>query len=282
MRRISTYLLLFFCLLGTPESHADGPPAANVSCSLTDLGVRYGVSMVFTGSGISFNSLKYEWEYSVAASGKNASLISSYSPRQLYSVTNGNGLDLTYENLLGLANNDPGSSVLIYANSVFSDGVSTLTNKTGKGCYVELPIVLKNKTDQAAAVLKAAADKAAADKAAQEREQIQKIFEGLKVKSQSADELIAKYSKSDFRIAANLKKFAFSKPVIPDSIPFGYSYQDALDLDAKFSTFQSNLERFIKSLLKNAPKTISCIKGKEIKKISGISPKCPPGFKQKP
>lgn len=207
--------------LGVSPARADGPPAANVSCSLTDTGVRYGVSMVFTGSGISFNSLKYEWEYLVAGKDKDPTLVSSYGPRTLHSVTAGNGLDLSYEVLLALAKEDENASILMYASSVFSDGLSVLTNRTGAGCYVELPAVFKNRNQRAeAALAKTVADAyAAADKAAQN---------------------------ANAEITALLEKVN------------------------KAAAKQS--ERII---------SITCVKGKTIKKVKGISPKCPAGFKKK-
>ena len=121
MRKILAVLVLGALTLGMNPAHADGPPAANVSCSLTDTGVRYGVSMVFTGTGISFNSLRYEWEYLVAGADKNPTQVSSYGPRTSQSITSSNGLDLTYEALLALAKGDEKASVLMYASSIFSE-----------------------------------------------------------------------------------------------------------------------------------------------------------------
>ena len=221
MRKLFAIVLVGALGLGVSPARADGPPAANVSCSLTDAGVRYGVSMVFTGSGISFSSLKYEWEYLVAGKDKDPTLVSSYGPRTLQSVTAGNGLDLTYEALLALAKDDEKASVLMYASSVFSDGLSVLTNRTGSGCYVELPVVFKNKVQrEQAAIAKAAADAvAAADKAAQD---------------------------------ANAATMA------------------ALEKSNKEAAKQSvRIQSFI------------CVKGKVTKKVKGISPKCPAGFKKK-
>jgi len=265
---------------------ADGPPAADVSCSLTDTGVRYGVSMVFTGSGVSFNSLRYEWDVLVAEAGKNPTLISSYGPRTSYTTTTSNGLELTYETILGIAKNDPNASLLVYANSVFSDGISTLTNKTGKGCYVSLPDVLKNKNDRAlvlqkAAADKAAADKAAADKASTEKAAIEQILQSLRVKNQGVDELIAKYSATSPIMKANLFKFGTSRPEIPTSIAQDFNLVSAQDLQVRFDQFMTNLNSFIQNLSKNTSTTITCVKGKVVKKVTGRPAKCPAGFIQK-
>jgi len=286
MRKLALPMILLALTFTIQAAKADGPPAADVSCSLTDTGVRYGVSMVFTGSGVSFNSLRYEWDVLVAEAGKNPTLISSYGPRTLYTTTTGNGLELTYETILGIAKNDPNASLLVYANSVFSDGISTLTNKTGKGCYVSLPDVLKNKNDRAlvlqkAAADKAAADKAAADKAAADKAAIEQILQGLIAKSQVADDLIAKYSEMSPIMKVNLAKFSFSRPTIPVSITPDFTLANAQDLDTRFNQFTTNLNAFIQTLSKNTATTITCVKGKVVKKVTAVGPKCPVGYKVK-
>ena len=221
MRKLFAIVLVGALGLGVSPARADGPPAANVSCSLTDAGVRYGVSMVFTGSGVSFSSLKYEWEYLVAGKDKDPTLVSSYGPRTLQSVTAGNGLDLSYEALLALAKDDEKASVLMYASSVFSDGLSVLTNRTGSGCYVELPVVFKNRNEKSeAAIAKAATDAAAASAKA-----IEEANAEIKAIEDKVNKAAAKQS--------------------------------------------VRIQSFI------------CVKGKVTKKVKGISPKCPAGFKKK-
>jgi len=227
---------------GVTPAVADGPPTANVSCSLTDTGVRYGVSMVFSGSGVSFNSLRYEWEYLVADAGKNPTLVSSYGPRTSQSITAGNGLELTYEALLALSKNDENASVLMYVSSIFSDGLSTITNKTGSGCYVELPVVLNNKNDQAAIVQKAATDKAAAELQAKQAAEI-KLAAELQAKREAADAKAA----AEKAAAASLAK-----------------QKDA-----------------VAKALANKKTTITCIKGKTLKKVTAVKPVCPKGYKKK-
>jgi len=286
MRKFLLVVLVSTLFLGASPATADGPPAANVTCSLTDTGVRYGVSMVFTGGGISFNSLKYEWEYLVAGAGKSPTLLSSYGPRTSYTITTGNGLDTTYETLLALAKNDVNASVLMYSSSIFSDGLSTLTNKTGAGCYVELSTVLKNKSERAAAVQKAAADKAAVDlaaaeKSAQDKLKIEPILESLNIKNKALDELIEKYSSMSPSMRANITKISLSRPKIPTVIEPTFTYENALDLEMRMNSFSKNLNTFIQSMLKNTAVTITCVKGKVAKKVTGVSPKCPAGFKKK-
>jgi hypothetical protein len=242
--------------------------------------------MVFTGTGISFNSLRYEWEYLVAGADKNPTQVSSYGPRTSQSVTVSNGLDLSYEALLALAKGDEKASVLMYASSIFSDGISTLTNKTGSGCYVELPVVFKNKNQRAeAASAKVAADAvAAADaaaKAGEDKIKIVAILASVRTKNESIDNLIAKYSATSPTIKANLTKMALSRPRIPETIEPSFTYEKALELEANMDAFVKNFEAFYQRMLKSTPTTISCVKGKVTKKVTGISPKCPVGFKIK-
>ncbi len=286
MRRIPILAILLILFAGTQPAHSNGAPAADVTCSLSDTGVRYGVSMVFTGSGISFSSLRYEWEYQIADSGKNPTQLSSYGPRTSYTITNANALDLTYESMLSLAKNDAGASVLVYASSIFSDGTSTTTNRTGKGCYVELPVVLKNKTERVAALQKAAADKAAADllasaQAEKDKQSIEVALQNARASVQNADDLISKFSTSSPAMKANLTKFSNSRPTIPQTIPAGFTTADAAELEQRSSNYFKNLNTFIASMAKNMVNTISCVKGKTVKKVSGKPAKCPAGYKQK-
>ncbi len=286
MRKLFVILLIGSLSLVSSPTYADGPPAANVTCSLSDSGVRYGVSMVFTGGGISFSSLRYEWDYLVAEGGKNPTQVSSYGTRTAHTITVANGLDLSYETLLSLAKNDANASVLFYANSVFSDGISTLTNKTGSGCYVQLADVLKNKNEKAAAAQRAAADKAAADaaaviQAAQEKNKIELLLIDIRIKNAEADELIAKYSAMSPSMRANVTKMALSRPKIPATVDESFSYQNAVDLNSQMDRFIVNLNSFIKTMMKNMSVTVTCTKGKSTKKVSGINPKCPSGYKKK-
>ena len=286
MRKLFAILLISSLASVASPAQADGPPAANVSCSLTDTGVRYGVSMVFTGGGISFSSLRYEWDYLVAEGGKNPTQTSSYGSRTTHTITAGNGLDLTYETLLSLANNDANAAVLLYANSVFSDGLSTLTNKTGSGCYVQLADVLKNKSEKAEAAERAAVDKAAsagvaAAQAAADKVELEMLMIDLRQKNAAVDEIIQKYSAMSPSMRANVTKMALSRPKIPATTDPSFTIQSARELETKMNEFSKNLNSFIQRMLKNTSVTISCSKGKVMKKVSGINPKCPAGFKKR-
>jgi hypothetical protein len=286
MKKFLIPLVAIALSISIQPAEADGPPAADVSCSLSDTGIRYGVSMVFTGTGVSFNSLRYEWDVLVAEGGKNPTLISSYGPRTFHTLTSANALELTYETLLGIAKNDSNASVLFYANSVFSDGISTLTNKTGKGCYVVLADVLKNKNERALALQKAAAEKAAADKAAAEKATTDKvaidaILQNLQAKNQSIDDLIAKNLLLYPSLKGNLVKYGSARPLIPSPLSQEFTLTNAQDLEKRFDDFVLNLNSMIKQWSKSVTSTITCTKGKIVKKVTGRPAKCPAGYIQK-
>lgn len=298
MKKILVAFLAIALSITLPAAHANVAPQADVSCSFSSTGVSYAISMVFSGGAISFNQLSYEWEYSIAPAGTNPQLTSSYGPRTSFKTTLGNGLDLTYEEMLTLARNDVNASILIHANSIFSAGSSTITNKNGKGCYVDLPPVLSNREKMAAqqaaankaaadatakaaadAATKAAMDKAEADAVSQVR--VESIFQVLALRNSEIDskaqETISKFPTT----AGNIKKFLLSRPLAPSSITADLtvsSIQNSLDA---LSAFKGNLDTFIASMTKSLPRTITCAKGKTLKKVTGSRPKCPTGYKQR-
>jgi hypothetical protein len=221
-------------------------PPGNVSCSLTSSGVSFGVSLTFTSGNVVIGNLTYDWDYAILIEGKDPTLVSNYLPRQFFRTTTANSLNLSYEELLALASKNPGSTVLIFASPKNSLPDVSVKNTSGKGCYVELKAVLKNKQDAE----KAAADaKAAAElKAKQEAE--------LK----AAAELKAK-EEADLRAAAELK-----------------AKQDA-ELKAA-AELKAKQEAAAKAALVKKV-TITCVKGKTVKKVTAVKPKCPAGYKKK-
>lgn len=79
----------------------------------------------------------------------------------------------------------------------------------------------------------------------------------------------------------NLAKFSFSRPTIPVSITPDFTLANAQDLDTRFNQFTTNLNAFIQTLSKNTATTITCVKGKVVKKVTAVGPKCPVGYKVK-
>jgi nucleoid-associated protein YgaU len=140
-------------------------PPGNVSCSLSSSGVNFGVSLTFTSGNVVIGNLTYDWDYALLIEGRDPTLVSSYSSRTFFRSTSANSLNLSYEELLTLASKNPASTVLVFASPKNSLPEVSVKNTSGKGCYVELNSVLKNKleSEKNAADAKAIADKAAAD-----------------------------------------------------------------------------------------------------------------------
>ncbi len=139
-------LTLMLSFVQIEPIHADGYPPADASCSYSDTGVQYSLSLIFSGTGASFNSLSYDWEYAVLNSG-NPSVISNYGSRKYFKNSNVNVLNLTYAELMSFAGSNSQATIIVFANSVYTVGQSVIRNVTGKGCYVDLPSV-KNYLDQ--------------------------------------------------------------------------------------------------------------------------------------
>lgn len=114
------------------------PPAGNVSCSLTDDGVNFGISMTFTDS-IAITDWSYDWVYRKLVSG-SPSYVSSYGPPTFFRNTTANGLRVSYSELLQLAGGDTQATLIVFAG--VKNG--TITNATGSGCYFDLPSVSAN------------------------------------------------------------------------------------------------------------------------------------------
>jgi len=165
-RATALAVLLFFAssfLTPISAAHADGTiPVGNVSCSLTDNGVQYSVSMTFSSGDVSIGNLTYDWDYSLLNPGSSPSLVSNFKPRQFFKNTMGNSLNMAYGELLNLASGDTNATILFLVSPINTKGSSVLRNANGRGCYVELPKVLSYVTSVAE---KAAAQNAAAQKA---------------------------------------------------------------------------------------------------------------------
>ncbi len=141
----------------------------------------------------------------------------------------------------------------------------------------------KAAADKAAAD-KAAADKAAADKAAADKAAADKV--GISKMQQAEFDIVKKdYEAMMFRIS-NLKiKYPNNSNLIGMESKM---LKLPIILGDDLSTAKSNIISVTKWLdgnekvwEKTLKKTITCAKGKVIKKVNGINPKCPNGFKKK-
>ena len=282
-------------------------PPGNVSCSLSSSGVNFGVSLTFTSGNVVIGNLTYDWDYALLIEGRDPTLVSSYSSRTFFRSTSANSLNLSYEELLTLASKNPASTVLVFASPKNSLPEVSVKNTSGKGCYVELNSVLKNKleseknaadakaiADKAAADAKAIADKAAADakaiadKAAADanrREQLISVLPlrsgivplsstglPLKVNSTSNLSVFAYNSTNDVCEYQNgmIRTKKSGRCVIAFSQEGNSEFKPAGNLILDFT---------IAAVTKKT--TITCIKGKLTKKVTSLAPQCPAGYKKK-
>ena len=282
-------------------------PPGNVSCSLSSSGVNFGVSLTFTSGNVVIGNLTYDWDYALLIEGRDPTLVSSYSSRTFFRSTSANSLNLSYEELLTLASKNPASTVLVFASPKNSLPEVSVKNTSGKGCYVELNSVLKNKleseknaadakaiADKAAADAKAIADKAAADakaiadKAAADanrREQLIIVLPlrsgivplsstglPLKVNSTSNLSVFAYNSTNDVCEYQNgmIRTKKSGRCVIAFSQEGNSEFKPAGNLILDFT---------IAAVTKKT--TITCIKGKLTKKVTSLAPQCPAGYKKK-
>ncbi|MEI6407726.1 MAG: hypothetical protein WCO85_09395 [Actinomycetes bacterium] len=197
-RATALAVLLFFAssfLTPISAAHADGTiPVGNVSCSLTDNGVQYSVSMTFSSGDVSIGNLTYDWDYSLLNPGSSPSLVSNFKPRQFFKNTMGNGLNMAYGELLNLASGDTNATILVLVSPINTKGSSVVRNANGRGCYVELPKVLSYVTSVAEKVVaeKVAAEKVAAEKVAAEKAAAEKA---------AAEKAAAEKAVGDFEIS---------------------------------------------------------------------------------
>ena len=239
--------------------------------------------------------------------GRDPSLVSNYFPRQYFKSTTANALALSYEDLLSLASNNPSATVLVFASpkNVLGDG--SVKNTSGKGCFVELKSVLNNKIESekvAAAELKAkqeAEAKAAAEiKAKLEAEAkaiAQKVLAELLRRDQAISIFPVIKGNSEFSVSgipisvttsSNLPIFSYNST---NSI---CEYRKNLIITKKsgrcvIAFSQEGNEDFKPAenvvlefnIVTTSKTTITCVKGKLLKKITAIKPVCPVGYKKK-
>ncbi len=117
--------------------------------------------------------------------------------------------------------------------------------------------------DKAAADLKAAADKAAADKAAAD-----KLAAELKAKQDAADKAVADKAAADLKAAAD--KAAADKAAAEKILA---------DAEAAAATILAAAKA--KAAAPKKKRTITCVKGKLIKKVTAVKPVCPKGYTKK-
>jgi len=228
------------------------PPASSISCVFTLTGVDYTSKKSETANVIT-NGIpsSYDWEYAVMT---NLDLppnkYSSYSDAKPFKSTVSNVLSVDLNTFLELTKNNLNSYVMITnypKNSVGSSGV------TGSGCYISIS-ELSTHINGVIAERELKAKQDAEAKAAAE------LKAKLDAEAKAAAELKAKLE-AEAKAAAELK-----------------AKQDA---EAKAAADKILADAKARAGTSNKKKTITCTKGKLIKKVTAVTPKCPAGYKKK-
>ena len=136
-------------------------------------------------------------------------------------------------------------------------------NKAAADATAKAEADLKAAEDKAAADLKAAADKAAADKAAAD-----KLAAELKAKQDAVDKAVADKAAADLKAAAD--KAAADKAAA-----------EKILADAKAAAATILAAAKAKAAAPKKKRTITCVKGKLIKKVTAVKPVCPKGYSKK-
>ncbi len=254
---ISTLILLGS--YATPLARADSLlPPADVSCSVTISGARCGSSIIFTGSTTISGSTRTEWYLSILNPGSSPSLISAYGPLvfvKAFDYISGS-VDLEYEFLLNFLKNDANGTVLVTAR-IFNSANQT-SPSLGKQTYLTLPELKNNMLVAAQAKIIADANaKIIADANA-------KIIADALAKAEARDRATAAAQE-----ASDAKATAAA--------------QEATEAAAARAQATKDANKALKLAKEEAKKqiTITCTKGKLVKKITAIKPKCPSGYKKK-
>jgi hypothetical protein len=282
LRVLAQVAIISLVVAVAPSAHADVPPSASTSCSLTDAGARFSASIVFSGGSWTLTGINYDWQYALLNPGQNPSQTSSYGPRTLAKSTVANGVDFTYEELLALANGNASASILFVSIPKLIMGTTTVTNSAiGQGCYVGLSEVLANKNSVAAAKAAAAAapqsQPTPSSNALVDALFMKGLLDDISAKQNNIKAMVLKFSGVSSTVSANLNKMLLGMPQLPKK-------EGSLTLDEIQSTyddllkFSDNINIFRDKLIASEQKAkVVCAKGKTVKTVSGT--KCPAGYK---
>ena len=295
---------------GSSVAHAEAPiPVADVTCSITQTGVQYGTSMSFADTTVTISDLTFDWEYAILTPGGNPATSTSYGDRHPLFSTPGNSTTLTYDQMLVLVGNKADAVLSVFATPKITSGTTVRKNNGGKGCYSDLGVVKKGMDDAVAAANAATAAAAAKAKAdADATAALQNVQNQFAVElgafydvKSTIDNLVSggsPFFKVNPSLAASLARA--NNYTLPQ-FPYSQANLDALkalmdgdgtnpglnqDLDSALSgidAYNAQIQAAAAAALAKSKKvvTITCIKGKIIKKVKGIKPKCPTGYRLK-
>jgi hypothetical protein len=266
---ISLQLTLF-----APISNADDtlPPPTDVSCSYSTSGIKCGNSISLSGGmtwAISTDSGSpfLEWYLSLLNPGGNPSQVSNYGSRVFQLRGSAGGVtmsaEFSYSDLVKFAQGSENSTVLVTAILFNGKGLS----RPIIGRQVSISLVnVKNEMS----TLQAANDAAIAEAKAQ-ADADAKVAADLKLRKELEAKAIAD-AQAEARAVAALKAKSDAEA------------QAAADLktkEAAAAKLAAAKAAAAKAAAATKKITITCVKGKLTKKVTGIKPKCPSGYKLK-
>jgi hypothetical protein len=215
------------------------------------------------------NADKYSWRFSVAPAGSDFARYSYDSKGVEVASTSVNSIleDDLYLSLEKFQSSFPvGGAVLIMVHGT-ANGIETLDTR-GAGIYFPTQDLLKNIDDTKKSIVAA---KAAAElKAKQEAEA--KAAAELKAKQEAEAKAAAE------KAAAELKAKQEAEAKAAAELKAKQDAEAAAEKAAAELKAKQEAEAKAAASKKT---TISCVKGKLVKKVTGVGPKCPAGYKLK-
>ena len=182
-------------------------------------------------------------------------------------LVNGTDKDGTYKIIFTLASF---AEIGIYRIDLYAVSAESLVSSASGGNFlVHASLATKAAADKAAAD-KAAADKAAADKAAGEA-RITAANKKYSALSSEIDRLLEQYPSKKSEIELYKKKLALFERI--DQV-------NVATVELNLAGIESKLVA-MSSIYGKVARTITCTKGKQTKKVTDVSPKCPAGYKKK-
>ena len=289
------------------------PPSTDVTCSVIPIGVRCGNSVTISSQGPGWTisgEISTEWYLSTLVPGTDATRVINYVNRTFLKkgFYAAGGEDFSYQTLFSAAGNDQTATVLISAIIFNSEGkgspilgatvhftlkeLSNLmvdasnkaaANKAASDAKAASDKVIADKADKAAADAKAIADKAATYANRQEQTiSVTPLVSGpvplsasgfpVKIVSTSNLSVFAYNSTNNVCIYENgmIRTKTSGRCVIAFSQEGNSEFKPASNLVLDFTIAAAGKKT-----------TIICVKGKLTKKVTGVKPKCPAGYKVK-
>jgi hypothetical protein len=192
-------------------------------------------------------------------------------------LVNGTDKDGTYKIIFTLASF---AEIGIYRIDLYAVSAESLVSSASGGNFlVHASLATKAAADKAAAD-KAAADKAAADKAAADKAAAVKAAGEARIAaankkysalSSEIDRLLEQYPSKKSEIELYKKKLALFERI--DQV-------NVATVELNLAGIESKLVA-MSSIYGKVARTITCTKGKQTKKVTDVSPKCPSGYKVK-